>query len=542
MDLSWILLWLAGILSVSLLVQFGRRGLTRARGWAGVLVAVPLVGVGTWFLQPAWAGYVAALVLVVFVMIPLAGVRRMNRFAAQMQYGRAVRVARIVRLLHPFDGFWAQPRAFSAIALAQEGKVDAALALLEAQAGEARAPGRSPGKSGDALLLKVQAYRVLGRWDELVSLCDSAGRGALGGPMDPVLPLYLRALGEVGRIDDLIARCRDLVRLPAMAGAVGLYVAGFTGDRQALARLRAPGGPLALVPPSVERFWQATAAQAAGDPDGEAEMRRLAETADNHDALVRSAAAYRLAHPIAVRGECEGDRALVAEALRQLDAMQVRVQRVRRRPGPVTLLLIAANVAMFVVELVRGASLSGGDSDLPVLFRLGAFVPEAVAHGQVWRALTGMFMHFGFLHITLNMAGLYFLGRDTERDLGRVRYAIVYLVAGLGAFAVYYGLWAAGVARSELLVGASGCIMGLIGARVAVLLRGRAGVARQAARREILGLLVVIAAQTVFDLLTPSVSFTAHAAGVVFGFLAALVLAPAPGGRPEALRPATEMK
>lgn len=77
-------------------------------------------------------------------------------------------------------------------------------------------------------------------------------------------------------------------------------------------------------------------------------------------------------------------------------------------------------------------------------------------------------------------------------------------------------------------MGASGSIMGLIGALLCTALvgwrRGKAPIARKQAQTFI----ALIALQTLFDLMTPAVSMSAHLSGMSIGFLLALVL-----GRPK---------
>src|SRR5687767_706795 len=54
-----------------------------------------------------------------------------------------------------------------------------------------------------------------------------------------------------------------------------------------------------------------------------------------------------------------------------------------------------------------------------------------VARGWVWQLITFQFLHAGWLHIILNSLGLYIFGRIVEDTLGRKRFLIVYLGAGV---------------------------------------------------------------------------------------------------------------
>ena len=106
----------------------------------------------------------------------------------------------------------------------------------------------------------------------------------------------------------------------------------------------------------------------------------------------------------------------------------------------------------------------------------------------------------------------------------RARYAAVYFVAGVGSMTavVYFIRW--GWMRAEMLVGASGAIMGLVGAMGALLaLRWRRERSGLAARR-LRGVVFIVALQVAFDLMTPEVSLAAHAAGALIGFVSAVLL------------------
>jgi rhomboid protease GluP len=147
-----------------------------------------------------------------------------------------------------------------------------------------------------------------------------------------------------------------------------------------------------------------------------------------------------------------------------------------------------------------------------------------VAAGDWWRLLAAMFLHYGWLHLTMNMLGLLLLGPFVEKSLGRVKFVATYLFSGLVSMAFVASVTHWRQMGDELLVGASGSIMGLVGATAIVWLRnwqtGRSHVALQRLRR--VGL--VIALQMVFDLVTPQVSMAAHTSGVITGCVVALLL------------------
>jgi membrane associated rhomboid family serine protease len=81
-----------------------------------------------------------------------------------------------------------------------------------------------------------------------------------------------------------------------------------------------------------------------------------------------------------------------------------------------TWILIAINVAVFVVMGARGVSLENPTPSALVAW--GANYGPLVTRGQWWRLLTSMFVHIGVLHLLMNMLVLWSVGPFTERYFG----------------------------------------------------------------------------------------------------------------------------
>jgi membrane associated rhomboid family serine protease len=125
----------------------------------------------------------------------------------------------------------------------------------------------------------------------------------------------------------------------------------------------------------------------------------------------------------------------------------------------VTKILIGLNLLVFVlVGYVRPEW--HADLEMSSFPGNAVFRPYGVADGEWYRLVTGMFVHFGPLHILMNMVSLWVIGPQLERVLGRLRYLALYLVAGVAGNALAY-LVTDGNLRSA---GASGAIFGLLGA------------------------------------------------------------------------------
>ncbi|GGM00071.1 MULTISPECIES: rhomboid family intramembrane serine protease [Micromonospora] len=201
--------------------------------------------------------------------------------------------------------------------------------------------------------------------------------------------------------------------------------------------------------------------------------------------------------------------------------------------GYVTKTLIALNVLMMLVSIAsaRGGDAAFGGSGFGGLMggstpltNWGAVLGQAVfadgtiggiAQGDWYRLLTAMFLHYGVLHLLLNMWALWVLGGSLEAVLGPARFLALYLVAGLGGNVAAY-LFSA---PNQATAGASTAIFGLFAA-IFVIMR-RLG-------RDTSAILPILVINLIFTFTVPGISIAGHLGGLVTGALLALVMAYAP--------------
>jgi membrane associated rhomboid family serine protease len=197
--------------------------------------------------------------------------------------------------------------------------------------------------------------------------------------------------------------------------------------------------------------------------------------------------------------------------------LQDRHRHVRRARA--VFIFILLNIAAFLFEI------SAGDwRDPVILHQLGALEPYAViVEGEYWRLFTALFLHGGSTHLLFNIFALYVLGPPLERSIGAVRFAACYLVSGLGSSAGVVLLTLLGLIRTIQLVGASGCVMGIVGGLAGFLIRHRH---TPGAAQRLTNIAIIVAIQIVFDLSTPQVSMAAHLCGLITGFVVVLIIAP----------------
>ncbi|WP_219974802.1 rhomboid family intramembrane serine protease [Rubrobacter xylanophilus] len=156
----------------------------------------------------------------------------------------------------------------------------------------------------------------------------------------------------------------------------------------------------------------------------------------------------------------------------------------------------------------------------------GALVPLFVAQGEVWRLLTSMFLHAGFVHLALNMLSLYFLGSFAETAFGRLRFFALYVLSGLSSGIAY--LYFGGFAQPA--VGASGAIFGLLGGVLGYALRRGTFSWRNPLIRQ---LLILLALNLWLGFSVPGVSNTAHLGGLAGGLAFGWLMAPTGWARPK---------
>ncbi len=202
--------------------------------------------------------------------------------------------------------------------------------------------------------------------------------------------------------------------------------------------------------------------------------------------------------------------------------------------GYATTTLIAINIVLLLLSALTssrpaqaliggyGGGLLGGNT--PLMDRLavigecqltnGQTVPCGVADGEYYRLFTAMFMHYGVIHLLMNMWALWILGRALESWFGSLRFLAIYLVCGLGGNVAAYLFqpWA-------LSAGASTAVFGLFSVLFVALRRMRLSTA---------SVVPIIVINLIFTFSVPGISWAGHVGGFLTGALVAIGMAYAP--------------
>ena len=189
---------------------------------------------------------------------------------------------------------------------------------------------------------------------------------------------------------------------------------------------------------------------------------------------------------------------------------------VRRGGLDATRVLVGLNIAAFVITATSGTGVLAGNGTSSIYDRF-ALQPAEIAHGEWYRLVTSMFLHFGILHIAFNMWALFVIGSPLEQMLGRLRFVVLYLLAGLGGSLLSMAFGPV----DETAAGASGAIFGLFGAYYVITRR------RGLDTGPIMGL---IAINLVFSFTFSGIDWRGHVGGLIVGSLVAFVFAAIPSG------------
>jgi rhomboid family protein len=212
----------------------------------------------------------------------------------------------------------------------------------------------------------------------------------------------------------------------------------------------------------------------------------------------------------------------------------------------VTVGLIAVNVIVWIWEFT--GTPVGADvlryGYYPCSLSGPCVEPATLAHHLPWYegVFASMFMHGSWLHIGGNMLFLWIFGNNVEDALGRIRFLLWYLAAGLAAAAVQTVVtiaFADSAGASIPNIGASGAIAGVLGAYFVLLPRASVLTAfivvffvflREIRAMWFLGIWIVFQLwEGGFSILQPQagggVAFFAHIGGFAFGLATARLVA-----------------
>lgn len=180
----------------------------------------------------------------------------------------------------------------------------------------------------------------------------------------------------------------------------------------------------------------------------------------------------------------------------------------------VTYAIIAINVIVFILMVMNGAGLF--EPDVRIHAKWGSNYSPLTLSGDSWRLVTNIFIHFGLIHLLMNMYALYSISVYLEPMIGKLKFITAYLATGI--LASLASLWwhSEGVNSA----GASGAIFGMYGLFLALLLTK---LIPDVIRK---GLLPGIAVFVIYNLvygMKGGIDNAAHIGGLVSGFVVGFI-------------------
>ena len=185
--------------------------------------------------------------------------------------------------------------------------------------------------------------------------------------------------------------------------------------------------------------------------------------------------------------------------------------------NPVSTTLLGLNFFLFAIQLMFTIQ-AGEAGGLNILWRLDTigsyrlgmnYGPAIFLDHQWWRLITAMFLHGGLIHIGFNMMALMQFGPAVEELYGSPRFLFLYTFTGAVGFLV-------SALRGHLSLGASGALLGVMGAILAITTK-RGGAYMRDLRSRLLSSLAFLFVIGIFGGI--GIDNWAHGGGLAAGFV-----------------------
>lgn len=180
----------------------------------------------------------------------------------------------------------------------------------------------------------------------------------------------------------------------------------------------------------------------------------------------------------------------------------------------ITISLIIINVIIYLMLEIMGST-----DNISFMMQYGAVYPPLIVEkGEYWRFFTATLMHFGFDHLLNNMVILGAAGQVLEKALGKIKYILLYFIAGIGGCVLSY-LQMIHSGDYAVAAGASGSIFGIIGALAWILILHKGRYESLTGR----GMIIMIVISLYYGVTTGDVDNWGHIGGFVMGFVLSII-------------------
>lgn len=224
------------------------------------------------------------------------------------------------------------------------------------------------------------------------------------------------------------------------------------------------------------------------------------------------------------------------ELLRHADPETRRfIRAVVSRPAPFTFIFLTLCIFLFLMMKASGVD----ENPTGVLIAFGAKLNRLIDRGEWWRFVTPIFLHggpgIGWVHLLVNMYGLFMLGPYVEKLYGSAKFTVFWVLTGIGGTVASYltvrpdrgdGLLERFLFRPADVpsVGASGALFGLVGVLFVFGIKYRHELPEGFKRAFGTGMLPMIAINIFIGFTVPVIDNAAHLGGLASGAALALFI------------------
>ncbi|WP_199622037.1 rhomboid family intramembrane serine protease [Paenibacillus alkalitolerans] len=172
----------------------------------------------------------------------------------------------------------------------------------------------------------------------------------------------------------------------------------------------------------------------------------------------------------------------------------------------ILIIVVAVHAGVFVASLITGIPAD------TIKLVLGMFSnqPPFNEVSNLWRYVASIFLHNDFPHLLFNSFAIFVFAPPLERLLGKLRYAVLFLFAGIVGN-VFTNFYPPGI----FSLGASGAVYGVFGAYLFLTLFRRR-LMDEGSRKTLYSMLGV---GVIYSLIIPQINYLAHLGGFVGGFI-----------------------
>ena len=487
------------------------------------LIPVLLACVGGFFIQQGtwWAGAAWALYFIVGV-VPELLAREAGRQVAMARWNGAALAMQLAGWL-TWGNLGRLYRLYAEVLRAmQRGETEAALLMLNYVV----ADPMPVGLCGTVRLWALSMLCAQRDWEQAVLYYDSVPEwGTLAASTHARL-LVARAMAETGEIERALRSLQMVALSPRTIGPMEtqlwmtrVVVAALAGDAPELEALL-PQHRLRSAP-QFPAYWCGRCALARGQRvEAVQQLTRAFSLTNPRNKLWREAISKYLGQTDAMERVSpaaeQPQYAWGQEALRAAEKQTASWRALMNlsAPAALTVWLLAFLSVVFVFDLYVCPLI--WNKPLQVW---AANTPDALKSREWWRPVTAMFLHANLLHLLMNGFGIWMFGSSAERYYGRVRYVIIFLVAGTMG-----NLLSLTRSDFDMAVGASGSLFGLVGAFAVAVYRLDVPVLASARSGLMWMLALMVCADLTIGWLEPQVDNLAHVGGFVTGVVLTLLM------------------